>query len=313
MPTKILNIPMHNATAADFRAWGRAVSQGFADVGMVKVHDTGTINWGTVSAPTVNASAGWEIWRFADAAQAQHPIFFKIEYGSLNGVTAPGIWITVGGGSDGAGNITNVYAPRRQGHAYTSNASGAYPTSVEPIYISSDGSSLCFVARNSTQTSAVHGTAFIIDRVRDSSGLPLAVGGALFTEGSGAVTASNISGVDPAQVHAWSNLGTSIMSDVPVVMPAQVNGVNAYNSFTMANGEKVPVLPYLIVVPGLDPWQSVAAMCFFGADGANGTFVAKTLGSDRTYRAIPLTDAHSRWATGRVSLGYSGLCVLWES
>lgn len=318
MTTKILNIPMHNATVADFRAWGSAVSQGFADVGLVKVNDTGTVNWSTVAAPSVNFSAGWEIWRFADAAQAQYPIFFKIEYGALNGATAPGLWITVGGGSDGSGNITSVYAPRRPAQPYSSSVGTAYPTNAEPIYISSDGSSLCFVARLTTQTSIVHGLAFIVDRVRDSSGLPTALGGAIFTEGSGQAGGSNSSSTSmPAQVHAWSNLGTSIMSDVPAVMPTQINGIslNSSNltSFTMSNGEKVPVLPYLLVVPGLDPWQSLAAMCFFGADGANGSFVSKVLGADRTYRAIPLTDAHSRWATGRDSVGASGLCILWES
>lgn len=319
MPTSVLAVPMHNATAADFRTWGKAVSDAFAAVGLVKVPDTGTIDWATTPGPGATTPggtgivAGFEIWRFQDALQPTHPVFIKVEYGSIHHATFPGMWVTIGRGTDGAGNIAGVLAPRRAAEGST-GTSGVAPTSIEPIYVSSDGSSLAFSARIGAGSTAVRMPAFVIERSRDHAGVATATGGVVLTEGAGMITAALTSSSSTycAQMHAWTYAGDSTMGDVPAVLPDQVNGAPVSASTSLAAGDKAPVFPFVVVVPNHAPWQVLAAVAVVASDAANGPFTANVLGRVRTYRSIPVGEAHNRWMTGKSSLGYSGLCILWE-
>lgn len=103
-------------TDAVFQAWINAIHAAFVTAGWVQTADTGQLaSPATVAHPTVNAtSAGYEIWRMADALQATAPIFVKIEYGTGGNTTGQnnGYWITIGTGSDGAGAITGVMQAR---------------------------------------------------------------------------------------------------------------------------------------------------------------------------------------------------------
>lgn len=319
MPTSVLAVPMHNATAADFRTWGKAVSDAFAAVGLVKVPDAGTIDWAAAHVMPTNPGAlgsviGFEIWRFQDALQPTHPVFIKVEYGAIHSATFPGIWVTVGRGTDGAGNISGVLAPRRATEASTNSGGAAAPTSIEPIYVSSDGSSLVLSARIGAGSTAVRMPAFVIDRSRDHAGVPTATGGVVLTEGAGLITGTLTSSSSTycAQMHAWTYAGDSTMGDVPAVLPDQVNGAVVSASTSLASGDKAPVFPFVVVVPNHAPWQVLAAVAVVASDAANGPFTANVLGRVRTYRSIPVGEAHNRWMTGKNSLGYSGLCILWE-
>ena len=117
MATSVQSSTWTNADDAGFRAWGSAISAGLAAVGLVKVPVTGTVNWATAVRGATVASWGFEIWRFDDALQATHPVFIKVEYGAGNsstvGQSVPQLWVTIGKGSDGAGGIVNILAPRR--------------------------------------------------------------------------------------------------------------------------------------------------------------------------------------------------------
>jgi hypothetical protein len=116
-----------NDTAAHFRAWATVISGAFSSGGMIQTSDTGQINLTTVAAPgAINTAMGYEIWRFADTLQATKPVFIKIEYGS-GGTSAsnPGIWLTIGTASDGAGNITGTIKARNQIGVNTTNISTA--------------------------------------------------------------------------------------------------------------------------------------------------------------------------------------------
>lgn len=99
-------------TDTDFRAWGSALSAGLASAGLVQTADTGQINWTTVARAAANDSAGYEIWRMADAMQATKPVFIKLEYGSGSSSGVPFMWLTVGSGSNGSGTITGTYLSR---------------------------------------------------------------------------------------------------------------------------------------------------------------------------------------------------------
>lgn len=312
MPTAVLNIPFHNTTDADFRAWGKACSDGFAAVGMIKTADTGQVDWATVTKPatTTGIGAPYEVYRFNDALQDTAPIFVKIEYGATYAAIRPALYVTISRSTDGAGNPVNVLAPRRQTPGVTGTGSAAIPLSIEPIYISSDSSSLCFSARiGTTSIASVHAPAFVIDRSRDVTGTPTATGGVILTEGSGPIASVTSSG--GAQLHAWTYSGESVMTDIPATAPAQVNGGDLNGATSMAHNDRTPVFPYVVVVPGHAPWQVLAACAVIGSDAANGPFTANVLGAVRNYRSIPIGESHSRWMSGSTT-GYTGLCILWE-
>jgi hypothetical protein len=98
----------HDSDAV-FREWGLEFSTKLGLVGLVQTADTGQINWTTVVRAGANADAGYEIWRMNDTEQTPYPIFFKITYGTANGVSAPRIRFQVGRGSDGAGALTGTF------------------------------------------------------------------------------------------------------------------------------------------------------------------------------------------------------------
>jgi len=96
--------------------------------GWVQAAETGQVNWTTVTKPTVtNTAAGFEIWRMNDSLQATAPVFMKIEYGSGSNTAIPGLWITVGSATNGAGTLSGTMSTRVGPMAY-SNAVNAYPS-----------------------------------------------------------------------------------------------------------------------------------------------------------------------------------------
>ena len=314
MPTAVMTSTWHNTTDASFREWGKAISDGIAAVGLVKVPDTGTVDWASVAkSATNNSAAGFEIWRLDDPLQATHPVFIKIEYGCQQHVTIPGTWVTLGRGSDGSGSLTGVLAPRRQTQANTGSTTLTQSALlIEPIYISSDGSSLCIAPRTTAAGNASRVGAVIVDRSRDSAGAPTATGGVVLTEGTSSGGVSN-GGTSSADMHTWSYSGEYAMGSVPAVAPAFVNSTAGISAFTsLASGDKAPVFPYIAVLPNHAPWQVLAAVGIMAGDAANGPFTANVLGSVRSYRSIPVGDAHCRWMTTGSSPGYTGLCIIWE-
>jgi hypothetical protein len=176
-----------HGTDADFRAWGADYKTHLAAIGCVQTADTGQINWATATRPTtpVNTAAGYEIWRFNDALQATAPIFFKLEYGtggSTNaavGSQAPGMWLTVGTGSDGAGNITGVVSVRRQLHTTSSGTSTTITTTAtttpsQSYFCHAAGFLGCIFHYGSTLL--IPWGSFAIVRYCDNNGAPIGDG-----------------------------------------------------------------------------------------------------------------------------------------
>ena len=96
-------------TDAEFRAWGKAISDALTAIGLTKTSDSGQIDWSTVAKPAgTQASQGYEVWSMADSAQSTCPILVKIEYGSAATATAPQVWLTVGTSSNGSGTISGT-------------------------------------------------------------------------------------------------------------------------------------------------------------------------------------------------------------
>lgn len=102
-------------TDAEFRAVSQFIANTMETGGIIKTSDTGQVNLTTMTFPVANyTAAGYEIRRFSDALQATAPIFMKIEYARGGGANFFDIFLTLGTGSDGAGNITGIKYSRTQ-------------------------------------------------------------------------------------------------------------------------------------------------------------------------------------------------------
>ena len=150
-------------TDANFRLWGKGVSDAMDAVGFTKTADTGQVDWALVAKPVgVNNYPGYEIRAFTDTIQASTPIIVKIEYGS--GQYQGGVRVTVGRETDGAGNlIGETTSSMRCESPYSGTAdSGSHPC----IICGGDGHIEVFLFIDAGS----YNFAFWVSRVKDDEG-----------------------------------------------------------------------------------------------------------------------------------------------
>ena len=115
MALSTFSTPPSQTTDAEFRVWGKAISDALTAVGVAKSGDTGQINWATVTTPTYYHTAqGYEIRVFSDALQTSVPVVLKIEFGAGYNSASPCLWITVGTATNGAGTFVGAQTTRRE-------------------------------------------------------------------------------------------------------------------------------------------------------------------------------------------------------
>lgn len=228
-----------NASDALFRAWGLAIETALTvSGGLIKTADTGQIDWDTVLAPTVvSTKKGYIILRFDDALQASAPVFIRMDFGSYtSSASNPAIWITVGTGSDGAGNITGVcFAETTMGGTAAASAISYYSVSTNRF--------LLFLWVGVTMTNIIS-----LERSRNSAG----------TETSEAVMLIRYS----KALGAWKNryvllsgVATIDYDGVSVSAPSSGNGIsspdiNAYPIRFFKPNETCPSINILGYVSG---------------------------------------------------------------
>jgi hypothetical protein len=169
MATATVSQAFTNNSDANFRLWGKWISDGLAAGGWTKATDSGQINWATVTAPAgATASQGYEVWSFADTLQATAPILIKIEYGSGAVAANPSLWITVGQSSDGAGNITGNPAARKQINSNSSTTSSV-------AHHMAAGTAWCSIAMWDIGSGG-GGLILVIERTKDAAGADTSYG-----------------------------------------------------------------------------------------------------------------------------------------
>ncbi len=171
MATDLRNLPAFIDGDATFRTWGLGLQAQLTAMGLVNTADTGQINWTTVTRPAINTSGGYEIWRFADALQATVPVYIRIEY-RIGGVAdRPGLNITVGSGTNGAGTITG------QVGASTTIVPGSSKTIgiTLPSYCSGSTSRLSLVTHLDV-SSGSFALSVLVERPKDAAGANTANG-----------------------------------------------------------------------------------------------------------------------------------------
>jgi hypothetical protein len=148
---------------AEFRAWGKAMSDAMTALGIPKTSDTGQIDWSSVTYPTSGSTVkGYEIRQFNDALQATVPILIKIEWGSGSGATTPVWWITIGTATDGAGNLTGLTTVRKA-------MTGVAQTNAYTCRFSGDTNRL-MIAMLTDSGSYGNGQVAVLERTHDASG-----------------------------------------------------------------------------------------------------------------------------------------------
>ena len=279
------------ADTAAFRTWGQAIAAQLVSTGLVKTSDTGQIDWTSVSKPgAANTIAGYEIYRFADALQATKPIFVKIEYVTGNTATAPGLYVSAGTGTNGAGTLTgNIFS--QCGAVSQSVTSGNGESYVSGSQSGTDGGRLA-IASNVNSGSNLYGFVFMIERTRDANGVATNDGFACFAGSfysGGKYQVVPHSGAIPASVATFP-------ADPMSGQQSKVGVEVALSPIPAKLGKALGMLSPLIYVTG---------------DIANNTqFEVEHLGEVRNFIALQYAIPDSRLTYGAVA-GRS-LAMLWE-
>ena len=112
MATSYVNgtISYYSSPDASIKDWPGKIENLLSIGGWIQTSDTGqTLAINMTAATSGNQVRGYQIWRMADSLQSTSPVFMKLEFCSGAGATQPTLKVTIGSGSDGAGNITTVY------------------------------------------------------------------------------------------------------------------------------------------------------------------------------------------------------------
>jgi hypothetical protein len=279
MATSTFSITAGNITSdATFRTLGSSISNAIAAVNIVKTSDTGQVNWTTVTKPaSANVVAGYEIWKFNDALQATYPVYIKIEYGTGgNDASFYGLWITVGTGTDGAGNLTGNKSNRH--YLYGNGNESATRAS----YFSGDTNRLAFCLWPNLMSG--QWCVFGIERTHDSAG------------------ADTNAGVHILLSSAVSNLGCSQylpLGATSPYLPGEVTG-GWYCSAPLSGGGSFGGNVYTYPIKTYNMVESLPIFNFIhyaGSDLTTGTTVAVT-GYDsasRNYLAPGLVNSTLGW------------------
>lgn len=277
-----------NASDAQFRAWGSAISAKIVASGFTVTGDTGQINWASVTAPVaINTSQGYELYTFADTLQATAPITFKIEYGSgASSANNPSLWLTFGTGSNGTGTITGNASTRVQIYttAYATNAlscywSGSTSHFMAALYCAGTGAS-------SSITSIVS-----FERTKDYTGADT-------SQGVQMVYKPTTNGNTYHQ-HSWDRaLGTgSIDTSLGMLLPPGTTGKTGLQTAVYPIMQNITSAASAGTGPFINP--PVNILGYFQPDLTTGSTIAFDIyGTSHTYMPIGTLTAPTTFRTG---------------
>ncbi|MFA5036900.1 MAG: hypothetical protein WC479_06965 [Candidatus Izemoplasmatales bacterium] len=152
----------NNSSDANFRLWAKGLSDALTAVGFTKTADTGQVDLSSAAKPASSYQMmGYEIRAFSDTLQSSNPMILKIEYGAGSSAAYPGIQITIGRATDGAGNFVGETANVIQCYR------GSQGTSLQPCFVSADTNRVSVALFGDTQTYAF---GFYIARTKGDDG-----------------------------------------------------------------------------------------------------------------------------------------------
>lgn len=327
-----------NETVELCREWIGNFLQGMLDAGFVQASDSGQVDPSTLALGSATGSYGYAVFRFDDALQATHPVFFRVDFNtstSTSSVTSPSagaatMRLTVGRGTDGAGTITGVlYSRENFGSASPAGTSGATQTPYTHAAFAGDGYAGLIGFVDDTRGGAIPATpylglGFLIERSRNAAGeatgegVLVLVSPYLYNNGMALRSTNSIVPSAPEselRVKAVNyETGQWMGGMAPVATFGYINGMTLGPTVSMASGSIGPVFPWDVVAPGLAPWRSCVVVSIPAGDMPGGVFETKLCGSTGKFYPINASQSNARWgiAFGVEATRYFGVGVRWE-
>lgn len=234
-------------TSATFRAWCLQLSNALTSIGLLKTTDTGQIDLTTVAVPgAINTVAGYEIRAFQDPTQATAPIYVKIEYGTGTSTTICGLWITVGGSTNGAGTLGNILRARTQHNGNPAGSSSRWFLAYRAGYF-------LFSRFNYNLTSFIytHNVIFCLVRSVDNTNVPDNRGLIVHEIGNSTTSPINLfiyTAAVPAAIATYDSTRSTL---IPGGLTSVAVGIDTqYFIHWMRPGRVCPVVPILTLMTG---------------------------------------------------------------
>lgn len=285
-------------TNAKLRSWGSAISAALVASGLTVTADTGQVNWATVTHPgAINTKAGYEIYRFNDSLQGANPIYFRIDYGT--GAPASGAgpctWLTVGTGSDGAGNITGTAAGMAvtQG-TLTTTPSVQTSTTIGAAYSTSAG--VCTIMTGHTSNDARACGDWVIARSCDTAGTPTSTATVVYR------------GVTSAGNAYTMTIVCNLLSPATNFTSRNVGAANFTPQVAVTAGTTVAVHKNYIIAP--TPIPTLAAVTVNTTDALQWSIITVAPFGSTTHKYLAL-NALCLGFDSQASAGSAG-ALLWE-
>lgn len=119
-------------SAEKIKAWLQPFNDNLIAAGLVRADDTGQLDISAISAvPVAGAFLAPLIYRLADSRQISEPVYIKFRpyVGQFGGstYTAMNLMVSIGTGTDGAGNITGLKVPEFNHYNSSSGSPRVWP------------------------------------------------------------------------------------------------------------------------------------------------------------------------------------------
>lgn len=280
MSVQALSVLWQARTGTEHYNWVKAISDALDTLGVGLTTDTGQISLagttltlpsGSVSGNTVTQT-GYQIRKLIRSGLPD--VWLRIYYGAFQTTTdttrvnsRPYLAITIGAGSDGAGNLSAPTVALTNAPKNTQQSSQTSFTTPIPIYLSSDGQTYLTVAINPAvlQTSSL-GT-FIFERTLDVT--------------TGNPTSDGCISIGPSNSSCYTSIDF-------VLGNLNIHGTNAsaktVAGFTSSGTGTVAYLAPIAVALPRPMGDAKAALGFYSNDiGAGTSIVVNLYGSNHTY------------------------------
>jgi hypothetical protein len=292
------------ATDASFRAWGKPISDLMQSAGLTKTADTGQIDWTTVVKPTTTYSlTGYEIRKLSNATLGD--VYFRIEWRTQSATYASQLRVSLGSGTDGAGNLTGVYMSSVGYFDTLSSGANRSTTTNYTSYCFVDDGTFALALNPGMGNGSTYTDLFVFARTSDSDGTYNGNGWMIAHAGSSGQTFFRY----------WSSElkfcpNTNITNyATPVCFPYPYAATQASIEYTGHYGA-------VCVIAHATPkrnWHK-NMVCLNSADAAVGaTVTATVLGATHTYLSLGTTyRAVAGGPNGNNANDKGALALLWD-
>lgn len=269
-------IPCKSDSTGSIRAWAGFIFSALLAGGWIRTSDTGQTDTGSLpAATTTSQSCGYQVWKLSDTLSGSAPVFVKWEVGSGGTAdTQAQVWVTIGTGSDGAGNITGTVLARTA----LSDGTVAPGPSTSTCY-SSVGTGYCAFAMFSDGWGSGM-FIFSLERTKDALGNDTATG-LLLTSITKITASAGAATVQLFQAVPFSGSWLANQSSVGASLPSG-------STFTV--GAAIGVSPLRHFAGGtVNP--GVGLMAYLNGDTAAGNVLSMAAyGTSHSYLTLGATD-----------------------